>query len=631
MTHLTRREMLVVLGGSLAASRAALATSSTMSPFSIADVRLLAGPFLDAQQRDLAYLLSLQPDRLLHNFQVNAGLEPKAPVYGGWESEEPWVGIRCHGHTLGHYLSATAMMYAATGDARMQQRVDTIVSELRTCQDATGTGLVCAFPDGAAQLDNAVAGRPIVGVPWYTMHKIFAGLRDAHLYAGNGAALGVLTRLAAWTASATAAMSDAQWQRMLRVEHGGMNEVLADVAALTGDSRYLELAGRFSDQSLLGALADGRDPLDGLHANTQIPKVVGFQRLAAATGDDRYRRAARFFWRTVVERRSFVTGGHGDNEHFFPPADTAKHLGSAKTMETCGTHNMLRLTRALWLDEPSARYADYYERALYNGILASQDPESGMMTYFQATRPGYVRLFHTPDRSFWCCTGTGMENHAKYGDAIYFHSADALWINLFIPSVVTWKDKGLTVRQTTEFPESPATHLAIAAARPVRAALKIRRPGWCSGITVRVNGRAQKSLADATGYTTIDREWHDGDRVEVLLPMTLRAEPLEGSSDMMAFVYGPIVLAGRLGRDGLAPGNQIIVNERESGRMLNADVEIPVLVGDAATLPERIRRDPRAGLTFRTHGAGRPRDVELVPYYRVAHERYNLYWKVVTA
>jgi len=631
MTHLTRREMLAVLGGGLAASRATLATSSPILPFSLADVRLLGGPFLEAQKRDLAYLLSLQPDRMLHNFRVNAGLEPKAPVYGGWESEEPWVAIRCQGHTLGHYLSATAMMYAATGDARMQQRVDAIVTELRTCQDATGTGLVCAFPDGATQLDNAVAGRPIVGVPWYTMHKIFAGLRDAHLYAANGAALGVLTRLAAWTASATAAMSEAQWQRMLRVEHGGMNEVLADVAELTGDSRYLELAGRFSEQSLLVPLADGRDPLDGLHANTQIPKVVGFQRLAAVTGDARYRRASRFFWRTVVERRSFVTGGHGDNEHFFPQSDTAKHLASAKTMETCGTHNMLRLTRGLWLDEPSAWCADYYERALYNGILASQDPESGMMTYFQATRPGYVRLFHTPDRSFWCCTGTGMENHARYGEAIYFHSADALWINLFIPSVVTWKDKGLTLRQTTDFPESPITSLAIAVARPVRAALKVRRPGWCSGMTVRVNGRRQKTLADATGYTTIDREWHDGDRVEVLLPMTLRAEPLAGSSDMAAFVYGPIVLAGRFGRDGLAPGNQIIVNERESGRMLNADVEIPVLVWDAATLSDRIRRDPQAALTFRTHGGGRPRDVELVPYYRVAHERYNLYWKVVTA
>jgi len=426
-------------------------------------------------------------------------------------------------------------------------------------------------------------------------------------------------------------MTDQQMQRMLRVEHGGMNEVLGDVATLTGDSQYLALAGRFSDEALLSPLAEGRDPLDGLHANTQIPKAVGFQRLAELTGEERYRRAARAFWQTVVERRSFVTGGHGDNEHYFPPADFAKHLGSAKTMETCGTHNMLRLTRMLWLQEPSAAHADYYERALYNGILASQDPESGMMTYFQATRPGYVRLFHTPDRSFWCCTGTGMENHAKYGEAIYFHGPRALWVNLFIPSVVTWREMGLTLRQTTEFPDQPVSRFAVSVTRPVRATLNVRQPGWCSGMTVRVNGRRWNTAAAASGYVPVDREWRNGDRVEVTLPMTLRAEPLPGTTDVVAFVYGPIVLAGRLGRDGLAPGNQIIVNERESGRMLNADAAVPALAGDVATLVTRIRRDPRAPLTFRTEGIGRPRDVELAPYFRLAHERYNLYWKILPA
>ena len=554
---------------------------------------------------------------------MNAGLEPKAPVYGGWESEEPWVGIRCHGHTLGHYLTAASLMYASTGDERMKQRADYVVAELLACQDAARSGLVCAFPDGAAQLENAVAGRPFIGVPWYTMHKVCAGVRDAHLYAGSAPALDVLRKLAAWTAASTAAMTDDELQRMLRTEHGGMNEVLADVAVLTGNSNYLALARRFSHEALLSPLADARDTLDGLHANTQIPKVVGFQRLAELTGEERYRRAARFFWQTVVERRSFVTGGHGDGEHFFPPADFAEHIGSAKTMETCCTHNMLRLTRMLWQDDPSAAYADYYERALYNGILASQDPDSGMMTYFQATRPGYVRLFHTPERSFWCCTGTGIENHAKHGDSIYFHDSDALWVNLFIPSVVTWTEMGLTLRQTTSFPESPVTDFAIAVKRPVRATLNVRQPGWCSGMAVRVNGRRWNAGAGATGYVAIGREWRQGDRVQVTLPMTLRAEWLPGTTDMVAFLYGPIVLAGRFGREGLAPGNQIIVNERESGSMLKADVEIPVLAGDAATLPARIRQDPHQPLTFRM--AGRPRDVELAPYFRLAHERYNLY------
>jgi DUF1680 family protein len=456
-------------------------------------------------------------------------------------------------------------------------------------------------------------------------------LRDARLHADSAPALAVLTRLADWTAAATAPMSDDAFQRMLQTEHGGMNEVLADVSALTGDATYLALARRFSHRALLEPLAESRDPLDGLHANTQIPKAVGFQRLAELTGEDQYANAARFFWQTVVERRSFATGGHGDNEHFFPPAEFARHLPSAKTMETCGTHNMLRLTRALLQQSPSAAYADYYERALYNGILASQDPESGMTTYFQATRPGYVRLFHTPDRSFWCCTGTGMENHAKYGDSIYFHGADALWINLFIPSVVTWQARGLTLRQTMTFPNRPATRLTVDVERPVRAALHIRQPGWCAGMTVRVNGSRASVRAAANGYVGIDREWRKGDVVDVDLPMTLRAELLPGTTDTVAFAYGPIVLAGRLGTEGLGPGSQIIVNERQSGTMLNAAVAIPVLAGDPRTLTKQIKQDARDPLTFRTAGLGRPRDVELAPFWRLAHERYNLYWKLAPA
>ena len=425
---------------------------------------------------------------------------------------------------------------------------------------------MCAFPDGAAQLENAVAGRPFIGVPWYTMHKVFAGLRDAHLHAGSAPALDVLTQLAAWTAASIAPMSGEQLQRMLRTEHGGMNEVLADVAALTGDSAYLELARRFSHEALLTPLAEGRDPLDGLHANTQIPKVIGFQRIAALTGDERYRRAARFFWQTVVERRSFVTGGHGDNEHFFPPADFARHLGSAKTMETCCTHNMLRLTRMLWQDEPSAAYFDYYERALYNGILASQDPESGMMTYFQATRPGYVRLFHTPERSFWCCTGTGMENHAKYGDSIYFHERGRTVGQPVHPVGRDVEGDGADAApddQLSRDGRSRTWRYRSPGRRCAPRSMCGSRPG-AAGMAVRVNGRRWTAVASATGYVGIDREWRDGDRVEVTLPMTLRAEPLPGTTDVVAFLYGPIVLAGRFGQRGTRPGQS---DHRERARV----------------------------------------------------------------
>jgi len=632
---LSRRELLALLGlGALGALGAAMPPRRRLSAFDLRDVRLLDGPFRDAQQRDARYLLSLDPDRLLHNFRANAGLAPKAPVYGGWESEEPWVGIRCHGHTLGHYLSAVAMMHASTGDAQFKQRADYLVSELRACQRARGDGLVCAFPDGSKPLDDAVAGRPFAGVPWYTMHKIFAGLRDAHVHAATPDALPALVALSEWTWNATRGMSDDAMQRMLDTEHGGMTEVLADVSALANEPKYLALARRFAHHAVLDPLAEGRDALDGLHANTQIPKFIGYQRVHELDGDPRYGSAARFFWSTVTTRRSFVTGGHGDQEHFFPVADFARHIGSAKTMETCCTHNMLRLTRALFAEAPSAAYADYYERALYNGILASQDPQSGMMTYFQATRPGYVRLYNTPEESFWCCTGTGMENHAKYGDSIYFHDGgDALYVNLFVPSTVAWRARGLTLTQTTRFPDEETTRLTVDAARPARATLHVRRPAWCGAMTVSVNGRPWRATAAPNGYVPIRREWRAGDVVDVRLPMTLRTEALPGVPNMVAFVYGPIVLAGRLGTEGVTPEAQIIKNERTSGNMLNAAVEVPSLVGDPRdlaprNLARRVRPVPNEPLTFETVGLGRPRDVRLAPYFRLAHERYTLYWNV---
>ncbi|AHG92053.1 protein of unknown function DUF1680 [Gemmatirosa kalamazoonensis] len=635
---LSRRDAIALLGlGALGArmlprilTRASWAApaSAGVTPFALTDVRLLDGPFRDAQERDARYLLALDADRMLHNFRVNAGLPPKAPVYGGWESEEPWVGIRCHGHTLGHYLGAVAMMYASTGDRRFAERATYIVSELRACQQARGDGLVCAFPDGAKPLEDAVAGRRFAGVPWYTMHKIFAGLRDAHVHAATPDALPALVALAEWTWNATRDMSDDAMQRMLDTEHGGMTEVLADVSALAHEPKYLALARRFAHHKVLDPLAEGRDVLDGLHSNTQIPKFVGYQRVRELSGDAAYGAAARHFWETVTQRRSYATGGNGDGEHFFPVTEFARRLGSAKTMETCCTHNMLRLTRALFTAAPSSAVTDYYERALYNGILASQDPDSGMMTYFQATRPGYVRLYHTPEESFWCCTGTGMENHAKYGDSIYFRGDDALYVNLFVPSTVAWRARGVTVTQTTRFPETDATRLAVAAVRPARWTLMLRRPAWCAGMTVAVNGRRVRASPDAAGYLAVARTWREGDVVDVRLPMTLRAEPLPNAPDLVAFAYGPIVLAGALGTAGVTPSAQIIKNERESGNMLNAAVEIPALAGTAADVVRATRRVSDAPLAFETAGVGRPRDVRLVPYHRVAHERYNLYWKV---
>jgi DUF1680 family protein len=645
--HRTRREALGFIGAGAAGAWGwpALASMASMTGagtapgpgmrtprlryFDLHDVRLGEGPFLAAQRRDAAYLLRLEPDRMLHNFRVNAGLAPKAPVYGGWESMEPWVDIRCHGHTLGHYLTACACMYAASGDQAFAARVDYIVDELAQCQRNTG-GWLTAFPDGVAPLADSLAGKAFAGVPWYTTHKVLAGLRDAHLIRGGDAALEVLTKFARWIDAAAAPVSDAALQIMLDREHGGMNEVLADVCVLTGDGRYLDLARRFSHRKLLEPLARGEDPLDGQHANTQIPKVIGFSRIHQLGGPAEFGTAAAFFWSTVVRTRTFATGGHGDGEHFFPPRDFGRHLSSAKTMETCCTHNMMRLTRALHAQDPQSSYFNYFERALFNGILASQDPDSGMMTYFQATRPGYVKLFHTPFDSFWCCTGSGMENHARYGESLYAHDDESLYVNLFVASTLEWRERQLTLTQSTRFPDEERTTLQFSGQGPQELALRIRHPAWCERMKVSVNGKSAGSSTTPGSYYTLPvRRFRPGDRVEVHLPMRLRLEPLPGapagsSEEWAAMVYGPIVLAGVLGK--VDPAAQIIVNERKSGEMLNDAVSIPAWPRPLAELPAHFTRTRRDRLTFIAAGfTGGP--VKFIPWFRVAHERYNLYWR----
>jgi len=603
--------------GTLAES-AARATRA--QPFALSSVRLLPGPFEAAQNLDARYLLSLNVDRLLNGFRVNAGLEPKAPSYVGWESR-----TLCPGHTLGHYLSACSMMWASTGQAEFRQRVNHIVDELHDCQQSARSGLVCAFPDGDAQLRNALAGRDVIGVPWYTMHKIMAGLHDAHVHAADPRALPVLARLADWMVEASQGCDDQRFQRMLWGEHGGMNEVLADLHGLTSEARYLSLALRFNHRAVLDPLAEGHDALDGLHSNTQIPKVIGFARLAETTGEERYAKAARYFWGTVVNKRSFATGGNGDNEHFFPPAETAKHLHSAKTMETCCTYNMLRLTRLLFTAEPSTAYADYYERALFNGILASQDPNTGMVTYYQATRPGYPKLYCTPERSFWCCTGTGMENFAKLGDSIYFHDANALYVNQFIASTLAWADKRVRLRQMTAFPHEASTRLSIEAGTPTRFALRLRHPAWCPQLTVRVNGRTLIDSTEPGRYVEVDRVWRQGDVVDVALPMRLHLQPLPGASDIAAVMVGPIVLAARMGREGMRPGDDIVVGEWAYGEVLKSDAALPRLALQDRTLEEAVR-PADSPLSFRAGAPGR--EIELVPFHRIAHERYSLYWQL---
>jgi uncharacterized protein len=594
-------------------------------PFSLIDVRLLDGPFKQAMQLDAQYLLSLEPDRLLHNFRVTAGLPSNATPLGGWEAPD----VELRGHAVGHYMSALALMYTATGDARFKSRADLMVAELTKVQTAEAKkfhpGYLSAFPE---EFFDRVEARQKVWAPYYTIHKIMAGLLDVSELCGNAQALETVTKMADWVKFRVDRLSDAQMQAALGTEHGGMNEVLANIYAATGNPEYLRIAHKFDHHAIFDPLLRREDPLNGLHANTQFPKIIGAAREYELGGDPQYRDIATFFWDRVVHHRTYVMGGNSDGEAFFPEEEFSKHLG-ASGPETCNTYNMLKLTRHIFEWSPSADAMDFYERGLFNHILPSQDPETGMVLYYCPLKPGAWKSFSTPDDSFWCCVGTGMENHAKYGDTIYFHDDRSLYVNLFIPSELTWKERGLVVRQETRFPQEDTTHLTLTTKGPVRVALKVRYPGWAqSGMMVTVNGKAV-SIAEARGsYATIDREWTSGDRVDIRLPMALHTEAMPDDPKMIAVMYGPIVLAGDLGRDGLDAIKRYGPSAPQMGRVKTPT--IPVFIGDVASVPSKIAPVAGARLHFATHGLAQPHEVSLVPLYQIVDQRYTVYWTVLS-
>lgn len=604
--------------------------------FALEQVRLLDGPFKRAMELDAKYLLDLEPDRLLSRFRRFSGLEPKAPEYGGWEAQT------ISGHTLGHYLSALSLMHASTGDRRFRDRVDYIVEELGRAQQAKGTGFVGGFPQ-ADRLwkelgDGLIRAEPFnlngIWVPWYTTHKLLAGLRDAYLLVSNAKAKEILVRLADWALAFSDRLSDEQLQQMLATEHGGVLESFADVYALTGEEKYLRLARRFYHRAILDPLADQKDILTGLHGNTQIPKVIGAARLYALTGDRRLMAAARFFWERVVYERSFVNGGHGENERFFA-RERFPELLTSRTAETCNTYNMLKLTRHLfaWDAQPAA--ADFYERALYNHILASQHKQSGMMIYLCSMKPGHFKVFNTPYESFWCCTGTGMESHAKYGDSIYFHDEAGIYVNLFIASELDWREKGIKIRQETSFPEQPRTRLRFEVEKPMTVSLRIRHPWWAeSALRISVNGRRIQAPSKPGEYAVVRRQWRSGDLIEVVFPMKLRLEPLPGDANRVAVLYGPVVLAGGLGKEGMEPPMPFAKGQLDYDG--TAPAEVPVVVA-AERDPERwlrrgpggLRFTPRPGL-LRVVTAETDAAPEFLPFYEIWDQRYTIYWRYFT-
>ena len=607
------------------------------------DVKLLESPFLQAQQTDLHYIMAMEPDRLIAPFLREAGLTPKAPSYTNWEN----TGL--DGHIGGHYISALSMMYAATGDTAIYNRLNYMLNELHRAQQAVGTGFIGGTP-GSLQLWKEIkAGNIRAGgfdlngkwVPLYNIHKTYAGLRDAYLYAGSDLARQILVALTDWMIDITAGLTDQQMQDMLRSEHGGLNETFADVAEITGDKKYLELARRFSHKVILDPLVKDEDRLTGMHANTQIPKVIGYKRIADLAQDDKdwnhaseWDHAARFFWNTVVNHRSVCIGGNSVREHFHPADNFTSMLNDVQGPETCNTYNMLRLTKMLYQTSPDIRFADYYERALYNHILASQQPEKGGFVYFTPMRPGHYRVYSQPETSMWCCVGSGLENHTKYGEFIYAHAKDTLYVNLFIPSRLTWQEKKVTLVQETRFPDEEQIRFRVEKSKKKAFSLKLRYPSWAKGASVSVNGKVQETNAQPGEYLTIHRKWKAGDEITLNMPMQVALEQIPDRENFYAFMYGPIVLASPTGTENM---DGLYADDSRGGHIAHGKQislqEIPMLIGSATSLPQSLRRINDDLVAFTYTGSVYPAQKEalkLIPFFRLHDSRYAVYFHQVT-
>lgn len=603
--------------------------------FRLSDVKLLDSPFTQAMELDAQYLARLEPDRFLHCFRKYAGLEPKAPQYGGWET------ATISGHSLGHYLTAIALLYAAGGDEEFKQRVDYIVDELAECQQAWGNGFVGGFPRSQevfTEIKNGTIrsqGFDLNGlwVPWYTQHKLFMGLVDAYLYCGNEKARQILIGLTDWSWDCVGRLTDEQFQRMLDCEHGGMNEAFAEVYAITGDQKALALAERFYHHRILDPLAAREDKLNGIHGNTQIPKLIGLARLYQLTGKEQYHTASSFFWDTVVQNRTYVNGGNTDSEHFFPPEEFSRHL-TPYTAETCNTYNMLKLSRKLFAMNPDASTMDYYERALYNHILASQDPKEGMMIYFCPLKSGHFKTYNSPFDSFWCCTGTGMENHVKYGESIYFYNDNALYVNLFIPSVLNWKEKGVKLTQQTGYPADGKIQLTLECQSPVNLSLKIRQPHWLTDpVQYQINGGHTLTAQTAGDFLAFERTWKNGDVLTFELPMKLRIETMPDDPRKVAFFCGPVLLAAGMGTEGI---EEVKYTAGDRGKYDQFPTPpMPVIVSPAKDLTSLLTPAPQPGsftLTgdvLKISGQKSPhRDITLIPFYQMHYQRFMVYFDV---
>jgi DUF1680 family protein len=589
-------------------------------PLPLSSVRVTGGPLKHAQDLNAEYLLKLESDRMMAYYRKRAGLQPKAEGYPGWDGD----GRNLTGHIAGHYLSGVSLMFAATGDPRFKQRADYLVNEMKEVQDKNGDGYLGAV-DGLREKFAEVAKGNIkssffdlngLWSPWYTLHKTFAGLRDAYRFTGNRTALELEIRFAGWAETIMSKLTPEQTQQMLNTEFGGMNEVLADLYADTGDKRWLTLSHRFDHNAFLDPLKRREDKLAGQHGNTQVPKMLGVLMQYIYTGDQSEGTAAEFFWDAVVNDHTYATGGHGKDEYFGPPDQLAERV-DGRTNETCNVYNMLKMTRRLFAIHPDIKYAEFEERALFNHILASMDPEDGRTCYMVPIGRGVRHEYQDMFRSFTCCVGSGMESHALHGDGIYYESGDRLWINLYVPSTANWNDT--TVTMSTTFPEGDAASLKLTLPHPKSFTLALRRPSWAGdGFAVKVNEKSVTTLPRPGSYVELKRTWKTGDSISLVLPKTLHIEGLPDNNRRAALLWGPLVLAADLGP------------ERRGG-----PTDAPSLVTSDKSLAEWLQpvRDNLG--VFRTAGVGRSADgamseVEFVPFYRLHRRTYSVYWDLDT-
>ena len=624
-----------IVGGTLAFSQllpTPICQKATYFP--LEDVRLLESPFLDLQQKGKEYLLWLNPDSLLHFYRIEAGLQPKARAYAGWESQDVWGAGPLRGGFLGFYLSSVSKMYQATGDKELLKRLQYVLNELELCQKAGKDGFLLGIKDGRKLFGEVASGKiktnnPTVNGAWapvYLINKMLLGLSAAYTQCGQEKALPMMIWLADWFGyQVLDKLTDEQVQRLLVCEHGSINESFVDIYELTGEIRFLEWAGRLNDRAMWVPLSEGKDILFGWHANTQIPKFTGFEKYYEATGDKRFLNAAMNFWDIVNQNHTWVIGGNSTGEHFFPKKEFEERVLLKGGPETCNSVNMLRLTETLFSYQPDAEKAAYYERVLFNHILSAYDPVKGMCCYFTSMRPGHYRIYASRDSSFWCCGHTGLESPAKLGKFIYSRDKGGIRVNLFIPSVLTNKELGLELAQYSHIPESDKVEFRLNLQDERTLTLRIRRPDWAKNPILVINGKEEAIDTDASGYWVLDRKWKKKNKIILKLPMEPYTENLVGSDKYVALLYGPYVLAGRLGTEKLPVSFWSTMNNTADNEI---DLEkVPVFTCPPRAIPFLLKVVKTNPLHFRIQMKGFE-NIDIEPFYKIHFERYAVYWPV---